>query len=257
MLDCQIATAADLSLLRMSISRPNESIAKYERLQPPYLTPLCERLKATFGDLEPIRKVFAFAQEATSELGEWCADHVWHLSLKDEEARKIERKTERLHNAAREARSTSELDAELEQIRKAQEIVNQWTFRKVTDEFYNNISPKVLVLKQYLETHFKQSASSRCIIFVRRRYTARLLMEIFSQFRITNAKLGVLIGTRYGDAGDVKISFRQQIITLRDFKEGNINCLVSPKFSLSAPCLSLIRGVCNFYCRRRPRHSRL
>lgn len=227
MLDCQIATAADLSLLRMSISRPKERALKYPRLQPPYLTPLCERLKATFGDLESIRKVLAFAQEATSELGEWCADHVWHLALKDEEARKIERKTERLHNAAREARSASQLDAELEQIRKAQEVVSQWTFQKVTDNFYNNISPKLLILKKYLEHIFKESAHHRCIVFVRRRYTARLLIEMFSQMRIENAKLGVLIGTRYGDAGDVKISFRQQIITLRDFKEGNINCLVS------------------------------
>ena len=29
MLDCQIATAADLSLLRMSVSRPKENIVKY------------------------------------------------------------------------------------------------------------------------------------------------------------------------------------------------------------------------------------
>lgn len=252
MLDCQIATAADLSLLRMSISRPKESAVTYEKLRPPYLTPLCERLKATFGDLESVRKVVAFALEATSELGEWCADHVWHLALKDEEARKIERKTERLHYAAREARSTSELDAELEQIRKAQEVIRQWTFQKVKDDFYNNISPKVLLLKKYLEFIFKQSTSPRCIVFVRRRYTARLLMEMFSQMRIPNAKLGVLIGTRYGDAGDVKISFRQQIITLRDFKEGGINCLVSPRLPLAAPCLSLMPVVCNFYCRRRP-----
>ena len=252
MLDCQIATAADLSLLRMSISRPKESLVKYEKLQPQYLTPLCERLKETFGELESVRKVLAFAQEASSELGEWCADHVWHLALKDEEARKIERKTERLHNAAREERSTSQLDAELEQIRKAQEVVSKWTFQKVTENCYNNLSPKLLVLKKYLELIFKESARQRCIIFVRRRYTARLLMEVFTQMRIANAKLGVLIGTRYGDAGDVKISFRQQIITLRDFKEGNINCLVSPGFPLSVPCLSLIRVVCDFYCRRRP-----
>ena len=48
----------------------------------------------------------------------------------------------------------------------------------------------------------------------------------FCRIDIPNLRLGLLIGTRPGDAGDVKISFRQQVLTLRDFKEGSINCLV-------------------------------
>ncbi|KAL8788944.1 MAG: hypothetical protein Q9195_007060 [Heterodermia aff. obscurata] len=226
MLDCQIATAADLSLLRMSVSRPKEKAVTYSRLRAAYLTPLCARLKETFGDLESVQRVLAFSMEATSELGEWCADHVWRLGLKEEEARKIERKTERLYLTGREGRLAAALDADLDRIRKAQQFVDQWNFLEAPNpSLPNNISSKVSLLIQYLQLIFKKSSSTRCIVFVKRRYTARILVEMFSRIDIPNVRLGLLIGTRPGDAGDVKISFRQQVLTLRDFKEGSINCL--------------------------------
>lgn len=172
--------------------------------------------------------MLAFSIRATSELGEWCADHVWRLALKDEEARKIERKTERL----REARSCKKVDAELDRIRKAQQSVDQWDFLEAPNSnLPNNVSSKVSLLNQYLQLIFRRSLNTRCIVFVNRRYTARILAEMFSRIDIPNLRLGLLIGTRPGDAGDVKISFRQQVLTLRDFKEGSINCLVgSPGF---------------------------
>ena len=164
---------------------------------------------------------------ATSELGEWCADHMWRLALKDEEARKIERKTERLYMTAREPRFSKVVDVELDRIRKAQQFVEQWDFLETPNaNLPNNISSKVSLLNQYLQLIFKKSSNTRCIVFVKRRYTARILAEMFSSIEIPNLRLGLLIGTRPGDAGDVKISFRQQVLTLRDFKEGRINCLV-------------------------------
>ena len=179
MLDCQIATAADLSLLRMSVSRPKESAVTYRRLGPAYLTPLGARLKETFGDLESVQRVLAFSIGSTSELGEWCADHVWRLALKDEEARKIERKTERLYTTAREARFPQVLDADLDRIRKAQQFVDQWDFLEAPNaSLPNNISSKVSLLIQYLQVIFQKSSNTRCIVFVQRRYTARILAEM-------------------------------------------------------------------------------
>ena len=242
MLHCQIATTADLSLLRMSISRPSETIAAYAGLQPPYITPLCAQLKATFGDLEAVSRVTAFAQEATSQLGEWCADHVWALALADDEARKIERTTERLFLAQREARPVEQLDANLDRIRQAQQFVRDWQFLPPASTG-NGISPKVLLLKRYLDLVYEKPCDTKCIIFVQRRYTARLLGQLFARIGTPHLRIGMLIGTRYGDAGDVKISFRQQILTLMRFRKGEVNCLFATSIAeegLDIPDCSLV-----------------
>lgn len=226
MLDCQIATAADMSLVRNSASRPKESIVQYERLRAPYLTPLTAQLKEMFGDLEAVRKTLAFAIDATSQLGEWCADHVWFLALKDEEAVKIERTTERLFMAERDVRPVEQLDADLKRIREAKSFIKGEGLHR-REPLYDNMSSKVMELKRCLDHVFKRSAKTRCIVFVQRRYTARMLSELFKKLNITNLKGGLLIGTRSGEAGDLKISFRQQVLALKSFRDGDVNCLVS------------------------------
>lgn len=226
MLDCQIATASDLSLLRMSISRPNESIAAYEKLRYPYLTSLSAALKEKFGEIEAFSKLFSFVREASSQLGEWCADRVWSLALEEEEAIKIERKAERFFQAERDVRPIAMLDAELASIREAKAFVADWTFSPPSNAD-NSLSPKVLLLLDYLGRIFEKPIDARCIVFVKRRYTARLLKELLAQKGTEHLRIGLLIGTRYGDPGDVKVSFRQQVLTLSKFRKGEINCLVN------------------------------
>lgn len=234
MLDCQIATASDLSLVRNSISRPNESIVEYSKLRYPYATPLCALLKDRFGDMEVFSGLLIFARDATSYLGEWCADHFWSMALADQESLKVERKLERSFRPdggkrilfpVEENQPIHLLDAELSRIREAKSIVQDWTFP--APKFEENIlSSKVLLLYRYLGLIFEKPSDARCIIFVKRRYTARLLVALFTQIGMPLVRLGLLIGTRYGDPGDVKISFRQQILTLTKFRKGEINCLV-------------------------------
>lgn len=234
MLDCQIATASDLSLVRNSVSRPNESIVEYGQLRSPYGTPLCALLKDRFGDIEALTSLLNIAQEATSLLGEWCADHFWSMALADMESLKIERKLERSFRPDRRKRilfpeednpPVHLLDAELSRIREAKCVVQGWTFPAPRLE-ENIISSKVLLLYRYLCVVFEKPSDNRCIIFVKKRYTARLLVELFKQISIPFVQLGLLIGTRYGDAGDLKLSFRQQVLTLTKFRKGEINCLV-------------------------------
>lgn len=226
MLHCQIATASDLSLLRMSISRPNESVAAYEKLRYPYMTRLGAALKEKFGEIEALSRLFRFSREATSQLGEWCADRVWSMALAEEEAIKVERKVERLFNAERDVRPIEILDAELACLREAKEFVADWEFSppSFTD---NNLSSKVLLLQKYLRLIFEKPTEARCIVFVKRRYTARLLGELLTQIGTEHLRVGLLIGTRYGDPGDVKVSFRQQVLTLGKFRKGEINCLLA------------------------------
>ena len=225
MLHSQIATTSDLSLLRMSISRPDESLAVYGRLAYAYDTPLCSSLKAKFGDLEALTKFFKNAREAISQLGEWCADHLWRFVLDEEQALKVERKMERKFNRDPANRPVEMLDSELSRLKDAKEMVKNWTFVN-PDVSGKSMSPKVLLLHQYLHLIFEKPSDVKCIIFVKHRYTARLLVQLFSRIGTPNLRMDLLIGSRTGDVGDISFSFRQQVLTLMKFKKGDINCLV-------------------------------
>ena len=225
MLHCQIATTSDLSLLRMSISRPEESLAVYGRLSYAYDTPLCSSLKEKFSDLEALPKFFRNAREATSQLGEWCADHLWRFVLDEDQAIKVERKVERKFNRDTDNRPVEMLDAELIRLKEAKEMVKNWTFTK-PDVSEPSLSPKVLLLHKYLSLIFERPSNVKCIIFVKHRYTARLLAQLFNLIGTPNLRLDLLIGSRNGDVGDVSFSFRQQVLTLMKFRKGDINCLV-------------------------------
>ena len=225
MLHSQIATASDLSLLRMSISRPHESLAVYRRLLYAYDTPLCSSLKARFGDIEALARCFRNSREATSQLGDWCADHLWRFVLEEEQALKVERKTERKFNRSAGNHPVEMLNSQLALLKEAKELVKNWTFAD-PDVSGNNLSPKVLLLHQYLSLIFEKPSDTKCIIFVKHRYTARLLAQLFSRIGTSNLHLDLLIGSRTGDVGDISFSFRQQVLTLMRFRRGDINCLV-------------------------------
>ena len=182
-------------------------------------------MKSKFGDLKGLSKLFQFSREASSQLGEWCADQVWSLGLADEEARKVERKAERLFLAEKETRPIEVLDAEIAELREAMSMVKDHIFLPPSTSG-NKISPKVRFLQEYLQLVFEKPSDAKCIVFVKRRYTARLLGELFARIGTPHLRLGILIGTRQGEAGDVKVTFRQQVVTLVKFRKGDLNCLV-------------------------------
>ena len=193
------------------------------------MTPLACELKKILGDMEAMKKIFSFTRDATSQLGEWCADQTWRFAFAEEEVRKIERIVERPFLAAKGTGFAGLLDDELKRLRKAQEIVSGWEFCQPLSKG-KSLSPKVQLLKRYLHLVFEKPSETKCIIFVKRRYAARLLEQAFKVLETPHMRTGLLIGTRYGDPGDLKISFRQQVLTLMKFKKGEINCLVRPLY---------------------------
>ncbi len=227
MLHCQIATTSDLSLLRNSISRPYESIAVYKRLEYAYETPLCSSLKAKFGDLEVLSKNFKNAKEAAPHLGQWCADQLWRIALaEDVSTGKVERKTERLFLRDRGNQPIEVLNKEMDRLKDARDIVGHWAFGEPTLKG-NSVSSKVSLLHNYLCLIFEKPTDAKCIIFVKRRYTARLLGQLLVKMGSDNLRLDLLIGSRPGEVGDVKFSFRQQVLTLMKFRRGDLNCLIA------------------------------
>ena len=230
MLNSQIATTSDLSLVRKAISRPKENIIEYGRLRSPYLTQLGQALQDKFGEIDVLGKLFDSARLAAAELGEWCADRLWEaVFLGQNEMLKLERLVEGTCESERGSRPVEQRDADLVQLRQAREFVGGWSFVS-PGPVPNMLSSKALALQAALAAIYEANENAKCIVFVKRRYTARLLADLMASERgigPPNLRVGLLIGTRYGDPGDVRFSFRQQIITLNKFRKGEINCLVS------------------------------
>jgi endoribonuclease Dicer len=218
-------TTSDLSLLQATVNQPKESIAEYDPLPAPYSTPLWTELDCRFGEMHVLARLFRFAREATAELGEWCGDQVWAMGLAEEEANKIARLAEKTFLAEKNIQSMGSLDLELKQIQEAKEIVQKHHFPQPSFEG-NNISSKARILHAYLNGVFQNPTDARCIVFVNRRLTARLLEKVFRHIGSPHIRLGILIGSRAGEAGDSKVTFRQQVLTLMKFRKGELNCLV-------------------------------
>ena len=127
-------------------------------------------------------------------------------------------------------------------LREARDIVRHWTFRAPTDKT-RDLSPKVLLLHSYLKMTFEKPTDARCIVFVKRRKTAQLLWLLLSQLGTSNLHPEILIGSGEVDVGDVKISFRQQILSLLKFRKGEVNCLIATSIAeegLDIPDCNLI-----------------
>ncbi|KAI9794454.1 MAG: Dicer-like protein 1 [Peltula sp. TS41687] len=225
LLHCQIATTFDLALLRRTVHRPDEQVASYSPLRLPFETPLYRKLHVQFGQLEILAKFFREAKEASSQLGAWCADHIWSFLLSEEEERRLESRVERDFLSQKDKMEpTEKLDAEVAQLRQAIDLIKDHKFRDVTVT-PDNLSSKVMLLVSYLKDSFEESADHKCIVFVSRRYTARLLGDLFSRLGLPNIMAGTLLGARKGEPGDPNISYKHQMLTLTRFRKGKLNCL--------------------------------
>lgn len=239
----------------MSVSRPKEQIVEYGSLPAPYLTPFCQEMDRQYGNIETFSKILQFSRRAASELGEWCADHLWSVALVDEEATRLQRRAEQLFRTSQWSQPIKALDDELKRIGEALEHVKSHSFSPPSMEG-KSLSSKVRSLHGYLSGIYERPTEAKCIIFVKRRYTARILGELFSRIGSPHLRLGLLIGTRTGEAGDIKVTFRQQVLTLMKFRRGDLNCLVGSKYCFQIGGL-LTLADCNIYCRRRTRYTGL
>ena len=226
MLDSRITTTSDLSLIQNAVSRPREIVAEYSPLGHPYETTLYKELQKLYGGSGPLSKVFNFAYNASSELGDWCAEYVWTFALSELESQKLERKTEKELNQKLTEEQTAKIEMDIETIREARKYVSEYTFvePKPTPELF---SSKAIMLYNTLHKLFLQASERKCIIFVTRRYTARVLFEFLQRTPPKYLKLGILIGSRGEMSGDSKFSLRQQMLNVSRFRRGVLNCLIA------------------------------
>jgi endoribonuclease Dicer len=196
-LHCQIVTASDLTLLQYANNSRVENIDEYEPLSAPFETPLFKQMREKLEDNGVFSKLLRYAKEASSELGMWCADHLWLVSLTEEEIRKLEAKTERKFAAQEGSKPLDAFEARILQLQDAQKIVGAHTFDEPQPSL-DHLSTKVMNLMRYLQERFERPTDDKCIVFVKQRYTARILSELFSHPNIgtPNLRVGNLVCCR-------------------------------------------------------------
>lgn len=199
LLQCQIATAADPSLRSYKISKQQELLLKYSALGPESETPLYKQMLEKFGHNVVFRKPLLFSRTASRELGSWCSDQIWSFCLGEDESRKLLAKTERHYYGKRFLEPLEILEKRKALLQEAQEIVKSYHFDLPNFDPQSakssNLSSKVIALTQFLRERYERPTDDKTIVFVRQRYTARLLAQLFSYSDIgtPNLKVGTLV----------------------------------------------------------------
>ncbi|WEW60952.1 Dicer-like protein 1 [Emydomyces testavorans] len=220
----QIATASNLSLLRQTVARPNEQLWTYDRLGKPFQTQLYKDLHSRFGDVRALEKFFAYALDASSALGAWCADWIWSYALAEVSLPKLEGRAARTTMGNLPIAKFVKPEAEVQRIRAAAEVVRSHVFEDPKDR-PELLSPKVRRLHYELLKYFERHTDTKCIVFTEQRHTARILCNLFTKIGTQHLRPGVLIGVRSDTSGGTNISFRQQVLEVVAFRKGDVNCL--------------------------------
>ncbi|KAI1134348.1 hypothetical protein F5Y05DRAFT_398412 [Hypoxylon sp. FL0543] len=225
LLHSEIATVVDISVFaRASINRPIEDLIEYSMPPEPFTTPLWQKLHRLVGHNEVLRRLFAYSKSSTAEMGRWCADRVWKLCLTEQEALKLEAKTERNFTSGKVQFPIAALDAERKAVREAYQVVANHPLPSPERNPFH-LSSKVEALISALREHFNP-VKDKCIVFVEQRLTAMLLTDLLKQqsMDLPGIKAGALLGTG-SDSGDLGMTLKDQFVTMHQFRNGDLNCI--------------------------------
>lgn len=230
LLDSRIITASDLTLLQNYIARPDEDFCLYPLPSVLSETSLHKQLKEQFGKVRGFEKLFDAARLVNLDLGPWCADLYWVLSLSDKQTKKKQKRAERSFykqfgkGQKQDEASTAELDQEVATLQKAARLVGSQT-PGCPELNLRHLSGKVIKLYDYLQHYLDFNDHFRCIVFVERRYTAKLLWKLFELIGGVKLRPAALTGMSSDDEADAGTSFFEQHSTLDRFRDGKVNCL--------------------------------
>jgi endoribonuclease Dicer len=220
LLNCKIATTP---LSNDYKNKAKEYIEFYPRLPAPFETPLYHEMERRFGNMEVFSRLFKASKAASTDIGRWASDKFWSFALTDEQVKKTESKVNRQHGIGTREQSVERLDDDIALLHKAQQFISSHQFGTPT-KGATDLSMKVLSLHKILSAEYELPTANRCIVFVERRATARLLQLIFEAIGGPHLRVGLLTGLN-SLAGDLNMSFRQQVLTMNQFKNGDLNCL--------------------------------
>lgn len=225
LLHSQIATATDLSFQQALKSRV-EQVLLYGQLKLPFETEFLAATKARFGHVEVFWKLFNTAKDVAAELGPWCADQYLVDGLAENKLRRYEAIVEQRFYETSTSQSREDLDRNLAEVRRASEyVLGRWKARPDFTHEKDDLSVKVQTLAKFLDEQFEWPSKQRCLVFVQQRHSARLLAGLFQRLKITHLHAGFLTGSGNTDLAEQRYTFRQQVVTMARFRNGELNCL--------------------------------
>jgi endoribonuclease Dicer len=142
---------------------------------------------------------------------------------------KLEGSVRKLTESGTSTRAPESTHKEILRLQEASDVVKNYSFNN--PDVPGELSPKVQLLRKELTKNYERPMGTKCIIFTQKRYTAKMLFDVFSTLGIPYLRPGLLIGVRSGDVVGMNVSFRQQFLALVKFRSGEINCLVRNKAS--------------------------
>lgn len=230
LLNARIVTNVNSSLLQQAVHRPKPVLFKYHSYPTPFITPFYRGLWNQYQHVKAFEQIFQKSKEASNQLGAWCSDAYWIFAFSDAQAKKMEMKVQQRSLGGKDLSPTQllKLDQDIIKLREAQEVVKHHDFGiPAIDPATFSLSPKVIKLYEMLQQVFndKDSTKSRCIVFVEKRYSAKLLKMVFDLIGGEHLRAGLLVGAGSGTVQGMKYSLKEQVVTLMKFRKGDINCL--------------------------------
>ncbi|KAF3903015.1 hypothetical protein ABW20_dc0109555 [Dactylellina cionopaga] len=228
----RICTTSDPALMRKFFPRPEELTLEYEGVKNPPVTQLNKKL-FPYRKAKCLAPIFRFIDEVAShDLGAWCTDYIWEVSLTELESSRQERRVgTRAAINQQTLDNLDDLDKEIQLIKEARAVVEKHKFGEPKLSL-ESFSPKLYLLLQYLVNTFDKNPDYKCIIFVKRRYTAQCIEAIFKKIfrrhgRDHAIRVGVLVGSNGIQLGNDSMTFRAQTMALHRFRKGHVNCLIA------------------------------
>jgi len=228
LLNARIVTNVNSLLLQQAVHRPKPVLFKYHYHPTPFITPFYRDLWNQYHNVKAFEQIFKKSKEVSNQLGAWCSDGYWMFAFSDAQAKKVEMKVQQRSLGGKDLTPAQllKLDQDIILLREAQEVVKHHDFSIPTiDPTTFSLSPKVIKLYEMLRQVFNEATKSRCIVFVEKRHTAKLLKMVFDLIGCGHLHSGVLIGTASGSVQGMNYSLKDQVVTLMKFRNGDINCL--------------------------------
>ncbi|KAI0541575.1 hypothetical protein GGR58DRAFT_510891 [Xylaria digitata] len=228
LLHCEIATVSDPTVFsKADINKPTEGFIEFQNMDVTFETVLWQRLHQFVGQNRAFSRLFTYSRECTTDLGRWAADRVWKLWLTEEEAHRIEAKTERDFSQMVSLQPVAARNAErvaIEAVRQAYQLIKGHVFAELGFDHFH-LSHKLIKLIEHLNEHFDPK-TDKCVVFAEQRLTVALLADLFQQTDMSRRgyKAGILMGCTRDD-GDLGMSLTEQKSTIKRFRNGELNCL--------------------------------
>ncbi|WPH04698.1 dsRNA-specific nuclease [Acrodontium crateriforme] len=225
LLHSKIVTTNDMSLTDTN-KKPAEFVARYQPLiHDPPETAFVKTVRALCNGFDMFDKTLNKTSGIVRELGTWCANFYLADRLSHTRLSRYRIEIEQKHNQHGQRNdnvtSLNEKQARLEEIIT---FVTKERSKYTTDQDMD-ISEKVKWLRTFLQEQFECQTENRCIVFVKERATAMLLTALFQKLGSQHMKSGYLTGAEDSGTDFSSFTFRQQLLTLAKFRNGEVNCL--------------------------------